>query len=240
MSDRTDEPHLASEVIRLRKAGVFFSEIGRQLGCTTAMARYYCKRALARGEVTHDELSMAPQKPSPMRSSDSAYNLQWVLRILSKCKVDEKGCWIWQGGTTLNGYGQTNYRTPDNWRRNRASIVHRDMYRIVSGKELTKWEYVCHHCDVKLCCNPAHLWLGSPTDNSRDEVSKGRHPEQKVTQCPKGHPYDEVNTYVSPSGSRSCKECNRARCREAWRNGKAKLRQQRLRARKRLAQEQRA
>jgi len=30
------------------------------------------------------------------------------------------------------------------------------------------------------------------------------------TQCPQGHPYDEVNTYVNPQGRRWCRTCSRA------------------------------
>lgn len=31
------------------------------------------------------------------------------------------------------------------------------------------------------------------------------------THCPKGHPYDEQNTYVTSKGTRSCRECRRVR-----------------------------
>jgi hypothetical protein len=33
---------------------------------------------------------------------------------------------------------------------------------------------VLHKCDVKLCGNPKHLFLGSPRDNWADSVAKGR------------------------------------------------------------------
>src|SRR5262252_9296058 len=35
---------------------------------------------------------------------------------------------------------------------------------------------ICHVCDVRLCCNPQHLFLGTVKDNTTDKVMKGRQP----------------------------------------------------------------
>ena len=62
---------------------------------------------------------------------------------------------------------------------------------------------VDHMCHNQRCVNIDHLRLLTPSENAKANVYAAR------TQCPAGHPYDEVNTYRQPSkpNARRCRKC---------------------------------
>lgn len=79
--------------------------------------------------------------------------------------VTESGCVIWLG--RLNkGYGSLTVN-------GKRTSVHRLSYQEAYGA-IPNGLHVCHHCDVRCCIRPDHLFLGTDADNLRDASLKGR------------------------------------------------------------------
>ena len=86
-------------------------------------------------------------------------------------KVDRSGgpdaCWPWLAGRGKNGYGW--FRSASGDQRG----AHRSSWELSIGP-IPPGLCVCHSCDNPPCVNPAHLWLGTHTDNNVDKMVKGR------------------------------------------------------------------
>lgn len=88
-------------------------------------------------------------------------------------------CWLWTGGKLKTGYGALRIKgcpKPDgaSWKPSYFTVrTHRLAWLFTYG-EIPVDLCVLHRCDVRLCCNPAHLFLGTYLDNHADMVAKGR------------------------------------------------------------------
>lgn len=87
-------------------------------------------------------------------------------KLLKNIKINESGCWEWQGTVSPKGYGRIGFSTEP------AFFAHRVFYAIYFGQPGNS--LVCHRCDFPRCVNPEHLFLGTPLDNMRDMKAKGR------------------------------------------------------------------
>lgn len=87
------------------------------------------------------------------------------------------GCWIWIGGLGNFGYGAFYFRPP-----RKMEFAHRVSYVLYRG-EIPEGKHILHTCDNPFCVNPDHLFIGTPLDNMRDKMKKGRHVAWKSKDC---------------------------------------------------------
>jgi hypothetical protein len=80
------------------------------------------------------------------------------------------GCYLWIGPQNKQGYGIISVQEDRGYR---CRLAHRVSWRLYRGI-IQPGLFVCHKCDIPLCVNPAHLFLGTHNDNMADMWSKGR------------------------------------------------------------------
>lgn len=76
-------------------------------------------------------------------------------------------CWPWKGCTNAAGYGRMSAG------RKTQLKAHRVAWVIAHG-QIPESICVLHRCDTPACCNPAHLFLGTKKDNTKDMLQKKR------------------------------------------------------------------
>ncbi len=120
-------------------------------------------------------------------------------RFRKKYRVGEKDCWNWNNYLDRDGYGQF-------WFNGSNVRAHRFLFELKNGK-IKKGLVIDHLCRNRACVNPDHLEAVKNEINlKRGNIDHNKH----KTECPRGHKYDEVNTYWYQE-RRQCNSCRRKR-----------------------------
>lgn len=93
---------------------------------------------------------------------------QTLVERLEKKLKPSGTCLLWTGNVDGGGYGVITHKGT-------IYKTHRLAWSEHYKQPIPLGMYVCHTCDNKRCCNPEHLFIGTPRDNALDMVAKGRH-----------------------------------------------------------------
>lgn len=129
------------------------------------------------------------------------------LRILQFVRYEGE-CWIWTAQITDGGYGRFTMHVDGVWTK---VMAHRASYELAVGPIPDGLE-LDHLCRVRACVNPLHLEPVTSSENhyrswdARRQI--GRAPARPRSHCPRGHKFDERNTYVRADGAMVCRACS--------------------------------
>lgn len=112
-------------------------------------------------------------------------------------------CWPWKGRPRDNGYGAVSIGSRRDGSQ-RTLYAHVAVWLVLMG-DFPEGNEVDHLCRNRICVNPNHLEPVSSRTNTLRAPSLAAANVAK-TECPRGHPYDDANTYER-HGKRHCRAC---------------------------------
>lgn len=137
-----------------------------------------------------------------MRSGPHSIDGETLRERMDRLSMPEPntGCTLFMGSQQKEGYGRVCFN-------GKVHLAHRVSYEMHVGP-IPDGLVLDHLCRVPGCVNPRHL---EPVTN-RENVFRGVGPTPKnaaKTHCPRGHEYNDANTFRRQNGHRACRACAR-------------------------------
>lgn len=128
-------------------------------------------------------------------------------RFYSRLKP-EGDCLVWTGARTGKQDNPKELQYGVFYFEGSQQLTHRVALKL-AGVEVPDDLLVCHTCDHPPCCDPEHLYVGTFSDNRRDQLERGS-PRPRPTHCIRGHEFTWDNTYwrAPDFKHRTCRTCN--------------------------------
>lgn len=114
--------------------------------------------------------------PKAIRKSTPA--IERMLSMVEKNRGPDGKCWEFTGTKNAGGYGVINNK-------NKNMMVHRFSWEHHNKRKIPDGLIVLHSCDLRPCCNPDHLKIGTHQDNMKDKIKKNRANMRKGESHPK-------------------------------------------------------
>jgi len=144
-------------------------------------------------------------------------------KLTKYSEVDAKtGCWNWVGSLNGSGYGQLRMF-------GKTWMTHSLSYEFHYNQPISFGMVIDHLCRNPACINPAHLEMITQHSHRLRTAPfiRGVRRRYKAddTHCKHGHAWTEENTYIAPSGSRVCRECQKIGARKFYKKASHKISQ---------------
>jgi len=172
-------------------------------------AQTACRRCRADATKRYYKRNPPPKKPQGTWHGLTAKD-RFFKNVDGGEGLDKEQCWPWCGRSVVRGpdgkpYGIISYM-------GKQTTAIRVAYQLFRGRIPDGYE--CdHRCRNTVCVNPWHL---EPVPHKINCLRgrQGAYLRERMA-CPKGHPYDEANTYWITDGAgnqrRDCRSCGRER-----------------------------
>jgi hypothetical protein len=200
----------------MSKQADVYPEPGKRRCCTCRAVKPFAEFIVGTGRgSTGSECKPCKCQRARDRRAKDTITPERIARFWSRVKKGVPGpletpCWIWQGAPRNHeGYGQFHFA-------GRNHAPHTIVLMLLRGIEGSRELFADHLCRVRMCCNPDHLRLVTPTQNALENNASPFAKNKKKTHCPRGHEYTPENTAVvhtkNPKGTsltngRMCLTC---------------------------------